>query len=120
MGRAFVNPYADACKNGHVRTEANTHRYPNGARQCKDCPSWARKNSAERSRERRAALANPKARYHQPLSAAALARLRSLVPCLGCGRVPGDNGVTVHRAGCSVEFIPENNRPGRKPKKRAA
>lgn len=96
------------CRRGHTRTEANTYVDPSGKRFCTDCPT---KTYAERKKVR-AEGGEPETKR---LTDREIARLRSLVSCVVCHEVPGDDGWITHYPGCSVsgnvEGIPQKRGP---------
>lgn len=120
--------YDRECRNGHPRTEHNTHIDRYGRRSCMDCPSWIKSRgtgAAARRRENRDAVVLPPAE---------VARLRSLLSCIGCGATPAEvertvRGrdrklktitvvVTEHTPGCRVAELDEQ--PARTRKRAAA
>lgn len=101
----------EKCRNGHVRTEENTYISPKGARQCKDCPGY--KNKMKRYKPRHNAARRRAPGDLGKLNERELARLRSLVGCVVCRRIPGADGWIEHMVGCSVPSNTEGD-----PKKR--
>lgn len=112
--------YEHVCRNGHVRTDANTHRRSDGGRQCMDCPGFQRKRLSTKQRrlldaglrglpgampELAPAQAPGPKYYRRLLSDEELAYLRSLIPCAGCGAAFG----TAHRWDCEVPFNVEHD-----------
>lgn len=107
--------YEHVCRNGHVRTDANTHYRSDGARQCMDCPGFRRKNLSTRQRRmldeglRSLDPVPPNApgpgHYNRPLTAEQIAYLKSLIPCAGCGAAFG----AAHRWSCEVPFNVEDD-----------
>lgn len=112
--------YEHVCRNGHVRTEANTHLRSDGGRQCMDCPGFQRKRLSTRQRRlldeglRDLPGAMPALdagrtpgpeHYDRLLSSAELDYLKSLIPCAGCGAAFG----TGHSWDCEVPFNAEDD-----------
>jgi hypothetical protein len=87
------------CRNGHARTEENTHVDDRGLRHCKDCPSWPAYEE-RMTREARHATTAP------PLSERELRRLRASVPCVVCGEIPREVTVMMKkRDKATGEFV---------------
>lgn len=57
------------------------------------------------------------AKYHGPLSAEQLRRIRALIPCVVCRQVPGDDGWIKHTDECRVPYNREGNRGRGRPRK---
>lgn len=108
--------YEHVCRNGHVRTDANTYVMPGtNKRQCMDCPGFQRKRLSTKQRQlldaglrdlpgtmpelSRESTPGPE-HYRRTLSADELAYLKSLIPCAGCGAAFG----APHQWRCVVPF----------------
>ena len=99
-----VSKFEHECRNGHPRTEANTCTR-GGRRQCTDCPGWQRNQLSTNKRRAEAEDASPEERYYRVLSAAELAHLRGLIPCVSCAAPYG----AAHDYRCRVPFNIEDD-----------
>lgn len=130
-GKQKNNRFADVCRNGHVRTEANTYHRGGGHRQCMDCPGFKRKQLSTqqrrlldagqrtldtpapngtlppRTRAHKQPRGVPPTSYHRVLLPEELAYLRRQIPCTGCGAPFG----APHDGACQVPYNREGDDP---------
>lgn len=104
-GKQKNNRFADVCRNGHVRTEANTYHRGGGHRQCMDCPGFKRKQLSTRAHKQPRGV--PPTSYHRVLLPEELAYLRRQIPCTGCGAPFG----APHDGACQVPYNREGDDP---------
>jgi hypothetical protein len=116
------------CKSGkHPWVPENIYEAPSGNYRCcrlcmKDSARERRARGLEKGFVRAAGLPKERPEYDHPRTEKELRYLRSLIPCMGCGQTPKEDGWIEHWPGCLVPQVPEGEgrgvgRPRTKPVK---
>ena len=110
------------CKSGkHQWIPENIYAAPSGAyRSCRLCTRESarerRASGIERGHVRAAGLPKERPEFDHPLSEKELRYMRSLIPCVGCGQTPEEDGWVRHWLGCSVPYNREGINPVGRPR----